>query len=512
MAKLKPILGLTLLSSFFAFIFKAYYQRIGAFGCFDDCFNFVAAYFMLKGKTLYSEIFFSHQPLMAILSYLIQLFGKPQTIYQLIAFHRIFILLFSLVMDIFLILRFRWVGLGFVIFYETTKFYLFGDRFLGEAMITYLLVYLMGLLWEIWMKKKISAFELFWAAFFAWVMMFTREAFIPIAGFLFFLIIKGTKPIRLKMASILLFAILTFSTLLSLPLPDYFFNVVRANFSNLGSEISNTDLLGIGTLKIFAYPFYIFLAGEWNYFHQILIGLSTTFLILVSFGWLKLKMRKESLLIFLILGLSNIRFVEPGSVFYGAFHMAPWYGLFIAIIFLLLKRLVQKKSPGVWLGLTALGSVFVYIILSPQWFIKEKIIKDVEFTTGYGHYFVTGEVVKTLATAGDTLFLDGWDDLIYWQANLPSPYKYSWYTSDMPFYPVYTQAREEMFKNNPPTFYYGNCSQKLPYYLLPGYRQADYLPLHFSGKPTCLYIKKTKLAIIENDKWEKVKKFGFYLP
>ena len=57
---------------------------------------------MLRGKTLYSQIFFNHQPLMAYLSFLIQALSQPKTLYHLILFHHLFIILFSLLLDLFL--------------------------------------------------------------------------------------------------------------------------------------------------------------------------------------------------------------------------------------------------------------------------------------------------------------------------------------------------------------------------------------------------------------------------
>lgn len=512
MKKLKVVFLFAFLLPFFLFIFQAYFQRIGAFGCFDDCFNYVAGYFILKGKTLYAEIFFTHQPLMAILSSFIQRLTQPQSIYQLVAFHRIAILLFAFLMDIFLIIRFRGAGLGFVVFYEATKFYLFGDRFLGEAVIVYPLVYLFGLFWQQAQGKKLRLVELLVAAGFAWLIVFTREAFIPVALFLFLALIWQT-PSSKRLAPAGAFIFLTLAIFLCLPLKDYLFNVVWANFSNLGSEVSNTNLLGVGLLKIFAYPFYIFLGGPQNYFKIILVGLSSVFLLLAGFWAIKLRKRGLILMVFLTLGLANIRLVEPGKVFYGAFHMAPWYGLFIFIICLLLAGVVKKKPKIVFCsGLVILLATLAYLFVSPQWFVKEKSNKDSEFTTSYGHDFVHGEVVKLLASPSDTLFLDGWDDLIYWQADLPSAYKYAWYTSDMPFYPIYSLAREEMFQKYPPDFYYGNCAKNLPQYLLPTYRAKDYLALYFAGEPTCLYVNRTKLAIIDQGRWAKVKKLGFYLP
>ncbi len=129
--KYKVFLRIFFWGLFFAFIGYFDYQRTVSFGCFDDCFNFVGAYFMLKGKILYSQAFYNHQPLAAYISYLIQFFSHPKTIYQLILDHRIFVFLFSVLFDLLLIKRFKQTGIFFVIFYELTKYYLFGKRFLA---------------------------------------------------------------------------------------------------------------------------------------------------------------------------------------------------------------------------------------------------------------------------------------------------------------------------------------------------------------------------------------------
>lgn len=507
----KILLGVGFLL-FFIFIFKTYYRRIGAFGCFDDCFNYVAAYFMLKGKTLYSEIFFNHQPLMAWLSWGIQKLFHPKTLYQLIAYHRVFIFLTSFLMDIFLIFRFGWPGIGFALFYEPTKYYLFGDRFLGEAVIVYPLVYLLGLGWYKFQKKTIFTWEFILSAIFTWFVVFAREPYVPVAIFVYVLILWGEKFSKDKLISIILFILLSSFTLLSLPLPDYLFNVIKINSA---VEVKTGEIFGIGIFKIFAYPIYLFFGGKWNFFRLILIGLDIVFLSLAGFFVTRKKELKKIMMIILILGLANIRFVTPGTVFYEAFHMTPWYGLFLMTIFLLLIDLsdYQKSKPIIWISLALLILVFGYAIFSPQAFIWERVNKEGEFNTSYGNYFVNGEVIRLLANPNDTLFVEMWEDLIYWQANLLSPYKYSWYTSVMPYFPKYTEAREEMFVNNPPDFYYGDCPKETyKAQSLPDYRINDYTQLYFAGKPTCLYIKKTKLAIIEKERWEKVKKFGFYLP
>lgn len=503
----KILLGVGLLL-FFIFIFKTYYRRIGAFGCFDDCFNYVAAYFMLKGKVLYSEVFFNHQPLMAYASYIIQILLHPRTLYQLILYHRMFIFLFAFLMDALLIFRFGWIGVGFTLIYEPTKYYLFGDRFLAEAVIVYPLVYMLGLLWSRWRKEKIHSFDFVLSAVFAWLVVFSREPYVPVAIFIYVLIIWGEKFSKDKLVSIILFILLSFFALLSLPLPDYLFNVIKVNSA---VEVKTGEILGIGLLKIFAYPIYLLFGGKWNFFRTILISLDVTFLILIGALVTQRKRIKEIVAIILILGLANIRFVSPGAVFYEAFHIIPWYGLVIANIFWLLKYIKKKKLALMALFLLAL--TFGYSLLPGRSFIWEKIDPKEEFNTSYGNYFVNGEIIKILAEPTDTLFVEMWDDLIYWQANLPSSYKYSWYTSVMPYFPEYTEAREEMFYQNPPDFYYGDCPKDVYYsQSLPEYQVKDYIQLYFSGKPTCLYIKKTKLAEIPAERWEKIKKFGFYLP
>src|SRR5260221_6510528 len=99
------IILLGLLTIFFVFLYKIYIPRIAAFGCLDDCFNYGAGFFLTKGKHLYSDIFFNHQPFAAYISASIQTITKPENIYALLLRHRQFILLFAFLCDALLILR-----------------------------------------------------------------------------------------------------------------------------------------------------------------------------------------------------------------------------------------------------------------------------------------------------------------------------------------------------------------------------------------------------------------------
>lgn len=502
----------------FVFLFPIYLNRIGAFGCFDDCFNYVAAYFMIKGKVLYSEIFFNHQMLMPYLSYVVQVLSSPNTLYEFILYHRVSVFLFALFMDILIILRFRWIGVGFVLFYELTKYYVFGDRFLAEAVIVYPFVYLLGLVWYKLQKKNLTIFDFLISPVFTWLVIFMREPFIPPVLLLYIVFLWNKKFDKAHYyLSLFLFLTLSLLTVLSVSLPDYLFNVIETNFKvALPAQVSNEGIYGIGVLKIIAYPLFILFQGKWNYFRHILIGLDVAFLCLIGFFIIRKKMAKEIGLLLAVLGLANIRFVEPGATYYSAFHMAPWYGLFIFTIFLLLQTLFNYEKKKKRLGyalIFALAIVFGYILLPPRAFFYEKIDKVYEFTTNYANYFTYGEVIKLLSDPKDTLFVDGFDELIYWQAKLDSSYRYSWYTSFMPYFSKYSNERMQMFIKNPPSFYYGSCpkdknvSRQLPKSIIDSYQSV-----YFSQAQTCLYIQKKKLSKISKEKWEEVRKLGYYLP
>lgn len=145
---------LFLLTSVFIAVAFRLYQRIGVFGCGDECINYTAGYFILLGKSLYSQIFFNHQPMLAFISALIQRVAAPQDLYHLVLYHRLFVLLYSLGMSVFLLWRFRLRAALFLLLYEATKYYLYGYQFIGEAFIVYPLVYLAVLLWESYEQKK----------------------------------------------------------------------------------------------------------------------------------------------------------------------------------------------------------------------------------------------------------------------------------------------------------------------------------------------------------------------
>lgn len=486
------LLSSSLLLAYILF-YKIYFSRVTAFGCFDDCFNITAGYFMTKGKVLYSQIFFNHQPLMALLSYLIQSVFHPINIYELILRHRQVIFIFGFLFNLLIVWRFSLVGLGFVFFYEISKFYLFGDRFLAEGLIVYPLVYMTGLIWYKFARKKIFSWEYISSAIFVWFVVFMREPYLLLALFIYVLILWGKTQRGVKLLSFAVFLFLTLIVLISVPLNDYIFDVLTVNRGTVNYLFSQE------ILKSFFYPLYLLVGGKWNIFRVFLVGFDLIFISLLS---LFLRISKKIFLMgfFLILGLANLRTILPGTIFYEAFHLLPWYALFVLMTFLILGEIYAKQRRSGILVILLLIVLFGYLIFSPQSYIREKINPQAEFLTNYGHFLEVGEVVKTLSNTDDTLFIDGDIDLIYWQANRLSPYKYSWFIPVMGGHEKFLQARSEMFASNPPDFSYG--SKNSP---------EGYQRFLSNGEPTKLFVRNEKISEVSKERWRKAKEWSYEL-
>lgn len=488
------------------FLYKIYIARVSAFGCFDDCFSFAAGYFINKGKIIYSEIFYNHQLIPAFLSAFIQNLSHPINLYDLVLKHRQFIIFYGLFFNILIILRFGLAGFGFLLFYEFSKFYVFGDRFLAEGLIVYPLVYLTNLIFIKFKDKKLPGFDYFVTSLFLWFAFFARETFIQIYLLYAVLIYYPFKKIeKIKLLSLAFLLLLCTTTFIFLPLKDYYFNLVVINQKLIEQTLSFNYLI-----KAFFYPFYFFSGGDWNIFRILFAGLDIVFLILLVNLILEKKFKKV-LLSLVILGLLNIRMVEPGRIFYDAFHMIPYFGIFISLVFILL---LQIKNGKLFLPLSLFLTVlFIFFISSPKNFIYDKLNSQEQFINNYGNILQAGGGIKDLASPKDTLFVDGYDEAIYWVSGANSSYKYSMFTSVMPNFPIYTNARIKMFENNPPDIYYGSCPNDLnKSRQIPEKFVSLYQRLNAFGKPSCLFIKKDKLSKISNDKLKKVKEFGYEVP
>lgn len=492
--KLRIILTVLIVAFLFGVLYKLYIPRINAFGCFDDCFNIVGGYFILGGKTLYKDLFFNHQPGMAILSAAIQAITHPDSIPELILRHRQVIFLISFLATLIITIRFGLFFILFSILYELTKFYVFGDRFLAEGIVGYFLIYQLGANLEKMLFKKVHKIDIFLIPMFTWAVIFLREPFTLVTAVLFVSYFFSTPKLVDKEAKTYLaaFAIPTIITLLCTYLPGYFFNMVTVNKIILNSE-SQGQPLPVRLIKSLLYPLYLLVGSEsWNYFRTITASFSIFFIVTsVVF----LKYLKKPFVLFLIIGilaLSNLRPPVANQTFYESFHIAPWYGLLIFSIIFLVKT-INLKSKKIALALVVFILLFgVYIISDLRYFGYEKTDLQNEFFTNYSVVMGRGTIIRDLSDSKSTLFLDDYDDLVYFEAKLTPSYKYSWYTSFMNQVPKYIDAREEMFMNYPPDFYYGDC--KGGQGVLPTYIKNNYLEVFEGENVTCIHVSKDRIG------------------
>lgn len=448
------------------------------------------------------------------LSFLTQKYYTAVNIYDLVLLHRKVILVIAFVLDFFIIVRFRWQGLLFVILFELTKFYFFGDRFLGESIAVYGAVYLLGLLLVKLYEKKLYVVDYISAGFFAWLIIIMREPYIPLALFSYLSIMWG-KIHKQQIYSLIVFLLLLGIVALHTHISAFVFNDIMINSTTqFSSQADEIELFGIGVFPIFLYPLFIFSYGVFNHIRLYEILLSVVFLTAAGIEIYKRRRSWISIaLIFFLLGLANLRLAPPGTVYFESFHQLIWYGMFLfSIIFLCSSVFKKLKIVGaVLLGTLLLG--WSMVVFGPSSYIYDKIDLQEQLLTNFGTIMNVGTVIKDLSQPSDTVFTDKGEDMIIWQSGLSTPYPYVWYTSVMPSIPLYRDARTTMFRENPPTFYYDFCTKEAPYNSsLPQSVKSKYQQLYENGKPSCLYVLKTKIPEVTQEKWERANKGFFSLP
>lgn len=476
---------------FIIFVITSYhlYKRLGVFGCGDECINYTAAYFMQKGKVLYGQIFYNRQPAMALISFFVQRITHPSSLYTLVLYHRLAIMIYALFMGLVIIWRFRATGLLFLILYEGTKFYSYGYQFIGEAVVVYPLVYLFGLVWIAIHQNKLHKSDGIIAVLCASFIFWAREPYVPAAfTFFFFFLWLLRKKINIH-TYLFLFLIFILVPFIWIDKQHYVQQVFAAN-------VHQALLHPKDVMYAFGYPIFIFLQGKLTYLRVIEWGIG----IFIIIGIWKNKKITPMIIMFGLLGLAGIRSVPPGTMYYEAFHMLPWYALFCMLCVLLLHTFRQK---------IAFLLFCVWVFASPQAFIWEKIDTVAEFTTQYAKYTQYSNVIKAITKPSEKIFLDEWDDIIYWESGRDSSYELSLYIPTTNNINEYKKLRRDMFINNPPVIYYrcpkiGNAFQDISKEISNNYMQVLYLNL-----PSCLYIDKSKFVTLTKQEKDVLRQNGF---
>lgn len=474
------------------------------FSFVDEYNNWVIGTYLLEGRVLYEEIYLNHQMLVAYISAAVQFLTNPESIYQVVVVHRAVVIVLSALFGLLMMFRFGHIGLLFFVIYELSKFYLFGHLLLGESIIAYLLAFNAGVLLEKIRGQKIYWIDFILVGIFTYAITFLREPYGPVAIATFALFILGKKYKKQKAYSIGLFLLLTIVTLLTIPVQEYIFQVIYVNaITVFASEAQTTNFIGSGLLKIVFYPFYVFTNGEMTYIRYIQMALSALF-ITVSVLLLKQKEYKLVVVMWGLLALCAVRPTIPGEEYYGAFHMLVYHS--VLIFFVSYGVLCTEIKNNIRHILFApLLTIIAFQLLYPHPYIRTQNTQQT-FTDQYSNYYAIGEVIHRLSEDDEKLFVNGYDSLVYVTADTTPAYPYVFFYPEMNAVNYYTDLREDMFRENPPTFYFQDCITA-SFVILDEVKDA-YTPMIFNNSPTCLFIRNDTVEEVRK-RLERVEDLGY---
>lgn len=470
----------------------------------DEEDNFVIGKYLLKGEKLYGDLFSHHQPLGYILSAGVQQITDPNSIYLLVKRHREALIIWSAIWVTIITLRFGLRGIIVGIFYEFTKIIILGNLFLSESIVVYPLVYLFLL--SLGAKNKISKIEVFLVGATISFCFLILAPIWPLLLLISLLLIYKTKKnfILLFLGGLIpLIVCLNF-----ISLPDYFHD---AFYINLNYYVPNTSTAHFSPISIIQSFFTPLLAFNDIFSNSTYIWIIRLFLIIliINMSFLAFKKEKITLLIFLVLGLANIRYINPGETFYRGFHILPWHGLLIAtastLIFFSWEK-IKSKFLNIANGILLISTFIVCFFFAGEYLFKKSDVAN-DLYVNYSRQFSIGEAVRIMKTSEeDTLFVAPDEWLVYWQADTSHASKMLNYYKWMTQVPELRNLVIDKFEEKPPVFfYYHEKGLGLEQYL------SFYQEVKKDGQNTGLYVLPERLNNLKDSQIADLKFYGFTL-
>jgi hypothetical protein len=484
-----------------------YQRNFTAFSFGDEQDNFVLGKYVLSGDKIYSDLFAHHQPLAYVISAGIQQLSHPNSIYLLISRHRQFLILWALIWCILLTYKYGKSVPLFVLGYELGKIFIFGNLFLSESLAVYPLIYIY--LFSLNHNRQPSKVE---AAIigFAWGFIFmVLSPLWPVLAAVFLLIIYRYRTNKYFLTYFLsMIALMVGFTLFFTSFKDYLINTFYINYKYYvpwsaaqGDSISFRSFLAPLTV-FFIKPegTFIWIVRLWS-----LLLITGTILLIRS------KQSKTAVIGWILLALTGLRFVTPGKEMYSGFHALPWFALLVltGIVFWLnpWHHHAHKISTRIFYLTFPLLSVIGTIILS--WKLVYAVPDNGNnYYINYSPAFDIGEAVRVSKNPGDKLIsVPGDDWLIYWQADIQHASPMINYFEWMLNTPELRDKVDSKFtSDSQPEYFYCRCEQTYLAAFLDRYTN-----LKKSGKPSHLYLSKTKAASLNDAQRQALSKYDFSL-
>lgn len=491
----------------------------------DEDAHMTGGHLLFKGYKMYRDFAGNHQPLTYLFPATVQKITHPANLYQFIGRHREAIYGYSIFWNIIYLLIFGPLVFFFTAIFEIMRYVLLGNKVLGEPLAVYPLIFLFGIvIKKMIFNKNLRLKEIVLFSVSSFIAAFSLLPIWPTIAILnLVLLIANNKKRRQLYWHIGILLILTLLLFAIIPFREYFQQTFIDNYTYV---IPKMNLDKIAFPGDYIRMVFLPLTG----IHRQPNFIETTsviflFLYAVIF-YLAYRMKKllPLLIIIISLILANNR---TFALKYGNFHILPWLGayFFIPIVFLALYIKNQFKIRAIiiifsymLLTIIALGLNFFgwtdyygYLMLN----LKNNLA--VEHNINYNDSNKYGLAIKAIKAPGDKLLALPNDTLVFWVAGIDPATRplesYDW-QYDIPRY------REEIinvFTTHPPEFYLYNTVDSLQksnsiHLLILQTLATRYVRLNHMGKPSDLYILKSKLPAITQKQWEVFKYLLFDKP
>jgi hypothetical protein len=515
-----PILWLMtgiILAIVFIMLSGIHNKFIYTFGFTDEGDNISIGYYVLQDKKLYSDIFSQHQPLTYYISAGIQSVVEPDNILLSVRRHRQAVMVFSFLWILFLTVRFGLKLLPFLVILELMKYYYLGHLFLAESLVVYPCIYLFSVFWKTQAGEKLLLFE---AAAISLCMFFIVFNLMPVAAALallmvyFFFSTRSDKKIWL--ALIIPGGIATLVLFLVTPFFDYIDSAIIANIkyyipndTSIAFQVDQSKHQGLITMVF--QPFIYLFQDSLSTFSVLQMLLSVTW---VGFIWVYVTSSFKKIvplfLVYLLLIIINSRPTIGSSIYYHAFHSLPYYAMFLASIgWICIAAMSEVKNYRLKI-LPFLPFVLFAILFftSKNVYVNEDHSQEQTSYINFSTIYTYNDIVKTLASPGDTLAVIPYEELLYWNSGTVPPTRFLFYEAWPMDVPKYKEEILSGLESSPPTFIYwpkGNLKKFVDESLYVSVPKHD-------ATISALFIRKDKAETVSNDQWSAIDRHLFKKP
>lgn len=477
----------------------------------DEDEHFVVGSFMNKGYHLYSDLSANHQPLTYLPSALAQWVFQPKTLFTLFKTGRETILILGLLGGVWLTFQYGFIALPFILFYEFTKYFLFGNLFLSESLIIYPLVYLLGECYKItFYSYKPKNWQVIGFAFATFFISFNLLPMLPALMLLGLIYLIKIKQKKLLIVSLIIPTVLLFIFINPI---DYFRETVYYNWKYTLPYLSPVGN-NYNFLRLLIFPLLSFFVSKNSILNQWIILFSIIFIINLTIYLINNKFRFfiGNLLFYLLIVLTNNRNLIPGEMFYSGFHLLPWYAAFIFFNLLNLKLIFTKNIKLKFLPAVVLLTGSFYLMISPHMPYFEPMDKLKEHNTNFLSYYLIERGLKTLVKEGDRLMVLPDETIIYWNSGVKPATNQLIYHNWEYEVPLLRTEMNKVLATDPPEFIYANFDRigtagYLP--LIIPLLKTQYWQVNVNGAAQNLHIKRTKIKTISEEEWQEWEKLSF---